>query len=211
MRKLWLALLLLPQLAWADGETPGKFDYYVLALSWTPNFCVREVDPDHPQCAEERGLGWTLHGLWPQYETGWPSFCTTAMRAPSRAMTAAEADIYGTSGLAWHQWRKHGTCSGLSAEEYYQTAREAYLAVSRPGIFRRIDELMRIDPLVVEAAFLEANPNLSANEITITCKDNTIQEARICVSKDLEPRACGADVIRDCGLSSAEFYPLGSN
>ncbi len=30
-----------------------------------------------------------------------------------------------------------------------------------------------------------------------------IQEARICLTKDLEPRRCGADVIRDCRMQDA--------
>jgi len=42
----------------------------------------------------------------------------------------------------------------------------------------------------------------------ITCKDTRIQEARICLTKDLEPRRCGADVIRDCTLDRALFEAI---
>ena len=46
--------------------------------------------------------------------------------------------------------------------------------------------------------YLEANPDWSADTVTITCRDGHIQEARICLTRDLEPRRCGRDVIRDC-------------
>jgi ribonuclease T2 len=101
MRGLLLVLLALASPAFADGERAGDFDYYVLSLSWSPNWCALEGDAeDSPQCDAARDLGWVLHGLWPQYDDGWPSFCRTAERDPTRRETAAMADIMGTSGLA---------------------------------------------------------------------------------------------------------------
>ena len=191
----------------AKGERAGDFDYYVLALSWTPNFCATQ-NADHPQCDQNRDLGFTLHGLWPQYEKGWPSYCPSAQRPPSRAMTAAEADIYGTSGLAWHQWKKHGSCAGLSAESYFEKARAAYQAVQRPQILREVSKPILLPASVIEEAFLEANPNLTPDQITITCKSDAIQEVRMCLTKELEPRQCGQDVIRDCTLKKARFLPI---
>lgn len=117
-------------------------------------------------------------------------------------MTRDMADIMGTSGLAWHQWKKHGTCSGLSASEYYALSREAYHSVVRPEILRRLKEAVKIAPAVIEETFLKANPELKADQITITCKSGHIQEARICLTKDLTPRRCGADVLRECSTSS---------
>ena len=103
MRALLLALLL-PVTAWAEGERAGAFDYYVLALSWSPSWCALEGDArGSPQCEDGTGHGWILHGLWPQYDRGWPSYCRTDKRNPSRAMTAGMADITGTGGLAWHR------------------------------------------------------------------------------------------------------------
>ena len=126
MMRMLLALLLVAGVARAEGEPAGEFDYYVLSLSWTPSWCAIEGDArESEQCDPGQGYGFTLHGLWPQYERGWPSYCPTSERAPSRAMTADMIDIMGSSGLAWHQWRKHGVCSGLSATDYYALSREA--------------------------------------------------------------------------------------
>lgn len=193
----------------AEGERPGEFDYYVLALSWTPTWCALEGDDrDSPQCDAGRGFGFTLHGLWPQYEVGWPSFCPTALRPPSRGMTGDMADIMGSSGLAWHQWRKHGTCTGLEAADYFALSRLAYERVARPALLRQLDREVRLPAAVIEAAFLEENPGLSADMLTVTCRAGRVQEVRLCLTRDLEPRVCGADVRRDCALEAALFSPM---
>ncbi len=206
----WLfALLFCAGPALAEGEQAGAFDYYVLSLSWSPTWCALEGDArGSEQCDPARDLGWVLHGLWPQYEEGWPSFCRTTARDPSRGETAAMADIMGTSGLAWYQWKKHGRCSGLDAEEYFEAARKAYDLVNRPEILRRIDDPIRLPASVIEDAFLEANPDWHADMLTITCKSGRIQEARLCLTEDLEPRTCGADVVRDCRSDNALFDPI---
>ncbi|QUJ75840.1 ribonuclease T2 [Sulfitobacter albidus] len=211
MRRLaaLFALILATPAAHAEGERAGEFDYFVMALSWSANWCALEGDArNSPQCDASEDHGWILHGLWPQFHRGYPSYCQTAKRAPSRGMTAQMSDIMGTSGLAWHQWKKHGTCTDLEAADYYALSRAAYARVTRPPIFRQIDETLRLPARVVEEAFLEANPDFTADSVTITCRQGYIQEARICLSLDLEPVPCGADVIRDCTLDGALFTPM---
>ncbi len=208
MRGWVLGLLMMPGLASAE-DTPGAFDYYVLSLSWSPNWCAIEGDArGSDQCDARHDHGWILHGLWPQYHRGWPDYCQTAERPPSRSMTGDMADIMGTSGLAWHQWNKHGTCSGLSASAYFALSREAYDSITRPSIFRRLDQAVKLPASVVEEAFLQENPGIEPDGITITCRDGYIQEARICLSRELDPVPCGQDVVRDCTLDDALFTPL---
>lgn len=207
--RILLVLMTLAGMARAEGERTGEFDYYVLSLSWSPNWCRLEGDArNSPQCDASQDFGWVLHGLWPQYHRGWPSYCPTAERAPSRRMTGEMADIMGTSGLAWHQWKKHGTCSGLSASAYYALSREAYMRVNRPAVFRRLDRAVNLPASVVEEAFLKENPGWEADMLTITCRDGHIQEARLCLSKSLDPVPCGRDVIKDCRATNARFEPV---
>lgn len=187
----------------------GEFDYYVLSLSWSPNWCALSGDSrGSPQCDDGKGFGWVLHGLWPQYEYGWPADCRHTFRNPSRADTSAMADIMGTSGLAWHQWNKHGSCSGLSPDGYYALARLAYEQITRPAVFRRLEDPVTLPASLIEEAFMRENEGLDADEITITCRSSRIQEARICLTRDLELRTCGGDVIRDCTLVDALFDPV---
>lgn len=209
-----LFLLAIAALCWADtaqaeGERAGDFDYYVLSLSWSSAWCALEGDSRHdPQCDDGRGLTFVLHGLWPQYDDGWPSYCRTGERDPTRAETAGMADVMGGSGLAFYQWKKHGRCSGLSAPVYYRTAREAYRRVMVPDFFAKVSRPLEVPASVIEDAFLEANPGLARDQITITCEDGLIQEVRVCLSADLDYRRCGADVIRDCRLKDAVLEPV---
>jgi ribonuclease T2 len=204
-----LAALCLAPAARADGEKAGEFDYYVMALSWSSAWCALEGDArDDPQCDAGRKLTFILHGLWPQFEDGWPSFCRTTERDPSRSQTAAMGDIMGGAGAAFYQWKKHGRCSGLSAEEFYRTAREAFARVSIPPLFASVDRTLILPASVIEDGFLEANPGLSRDQITITCKGGLIQEVRICLDRDLAPRRCGADVLADCRLQDAVLKAL---
>lgn len=213
MRLLILCLVTLfafsPPTAQAEGEIAGEFDYYVLALSWSPNWCSLEGDARRsPQCDASEDHGWIMHGLWPQFHRGFPSNCRTPERPPSRGLTAEMADIMGTSGLAWYQWKKHGSCTGLSAPAYYETARAAYDGVVRPPVFRKVKNDIRLPASVIEEAFLKSNPDMEADGVTVTCKSGYIQEVRICLSKDLDPVPCGRDVIKDCTLDNALFTPI---
>ena len=88
------------------------FDYYLLNLSWSPEFC--HSHPDAPECATHSTF--VLHGLWPQnYDGTYPENCSSAS-GPSDP--AAYRDIYPDQGLLQHEWRTHGTCSGLSADPF---------------------------------------------------------------------------------------------
>lgn len=206
---LALAVLLFAGSARADGERAGEFDYYVLSLSWSSAWCALEGDArDDPQCDIGRGLTFVLHGLWPQFDQGWPQYCRTVERDPPRATTAAMADIMGGSGVAFYQWKKHGRCSGLSADAFFATARRAFASVTVPPLFFRVRRDLEVPPEVIESAFLESNPGLSRDMVTVTCRAGLIQEVRICMDKDLSPRRCGDDVIRDCRQQDAVLEAL---
>lgn len=203
------ALLCLLAAPLSAQDRAGDFDYYVMSLSWSANWCALEGDDrNSPQCDPDANFGWILHGLWPQYERGYPANCSTAIRPPSRSDTSAMADIMGTSGLAWHQWRKHGVCSGLSSDDYYALSRQAYGKITRPEVFRELARQVTLPASLVEDAFIAENPDLEADQITITCKSGYIQEARICLTRDLEFRDCGRDVVRDCTMTNAQFDPM---
>jgi ribonuclease T2 len=203
----WFAV---PVSAQGSGrDLAGQFDYYVLALSWSANWCAIEGDArGSPQCDRAEQFDWVLHGLWPQYETGYPTDCASNFAPPSRTQTAQMGDIMGTSGLAWHQWRKHGSCSGLSPADYFALSRRAYDQITRPPVFRGVNRDITLPASLIEDAFLRDNRGLRADQITITCRQGYIQEARICLTRDLDLRRCGADVIRDCSLDSAKFNAM---
>ncbi|WP_413873747.1 ribonuclease T2 family protein [Albidovulum sp.] len=198
------ALLLTALPALAEDGTAGRFDYYVLSLSWSPTFCSLSGDAKgEDQCDPRHDHSFTLHGLWPQHETGWPSDCRTATGDPSRGQTRAMADIMGSAGLAWYEWKKHGRCSGLAPSDYFALSRRAYERIVIPPVFRTLGKDVKLPASVVEDAFVEANPGLDPAMITVTCDAGRIEEARVCLTKDLEFRPCGADAARDCRMPDA--------
>lgn len=194
---LTIALSLLPFSAPADQA--GEFDYYVLALSWSPSWCRVTGDArDAEQCDAGRKVDFVVHGLWPQYERGWPQNCRTPERDPSRRESQAMGDVMGSGGLAWYQWQKHGRCSGLSAAGYYGAIRQAADLIAIPQVFDDLARDITLPPAVVEDAFIDANPDLTRDGITVTCRAEALAEVRICLTRDLEPRACAPDARRDC-------------
>jgi ribonuclease T2 len=201
-------LLILAGGAQAEGKA-GSFDYYVLSLGWSSTWCDLTGDArGDAQCRSGRGLTFTLHGLWPQYESGYPDNCFSDQPDASKLQTQAMADVMGGAGLAWHEWKKHGRCSGLSAADYFAAARQAYASVTIPPLFAKVHKDLTLPASVIQDAFLESNPSLTADILTVTCADGKIDEVRICLDKTLTPRPCGADVARDCSLKAAELPPV---
>lgn len=200
-RLISTAIAAVTSMGQADGQShnAGQFDYYVMALSWSPNWCKTAGNRRASiQCKVGHKKDFVLHGLWPQYEKGWPQNCQTVERDPSRQESEGMADIMGSGGLAWYQWQKHGRCTGLSASEYYELSRKAFNSLTLPDYFTDLDKDISISPELIEQAFIESNPDISPDGIVVTCRGENLQEIRICLTKDLQPRNCGEDVREDC-------------
>ncbi|HAH11503.1 MAG TPA: ribonuclease T [Alphaproteobacteria bacterium] len=206
------ALAAEPARAAASAAKPasvGSFDYYVVALSWSPTYCLEEADPrrDRRQCQSTRPFAFVLHGLWPQYERGYPKDCQTdEPRVPDHIIEGV-LDIMPSRGLAGHQWRKHGACTGLSHQAYFDAARAAYRKVQIPSAYTQVSNYVTTSPVQVERAFLAANPGLSATGVQVTCTRKHLREVRVCMTKDFKFRSCGADVQKDCTLPSVVMPP----
>ncbi len=179
----------------ARGGRPGVFDYYTLVLSWSPTYCA---SPERrrrrePQCDGPRPFAFVLHGLWPQYERGWPEYCRIGRRpwVPRRVIDSM-LDIMPSPGLVIHEYKKHGVCTGLDAARYFALSRTLFAKITIPERFRRLDKPLLVRPGEVEAAFLAANPALTPEMISISCnRRKRLREVRICFSRLGKPRACG--------------------
>ena len=191
-----LALLGVIALSSARADNPrpaGDFDFFVLALSWSPTYCAGQGRNDRSgQCDADRSLGFVVHGLWPQYDQGWPQFCNDA-RAPEwldEDILRSMLDIMPSRDLVIHQWRKHGRCSGLSQRAYFDLVRNALASVMLPDGYGAGAARRSVMTLGVEKDFMSVNRGLDADEIAVTCDRRALMEVRICLSKTLEPRAC---------------------
>lgn len=164
----------------------GEFDFYVLSLSWSATWCqITGERRGSRQCETGRNPGFVVHGLWPQYEAGYPSYCLPDGRNPSRRAMEIAENVLPEAGLARHQWRKHGTCSGLSPEGYFSAIGALRQKLRVPEAFEAPREAIRLTPIEVERAFAEANPGLRPDMMAVTCERGLIEEVRICLTKDL--------------------------
>jgi len=174
------------------ASDPGDFDFYVLALSWSPGFCaLGGAEKNARQCSGGRKLGFVVHGLWPQYERGFPQDCGPAGRSPSRIALEQAAGVFPDEGLARYEWRKHGTCSGKSPSDYFADVRRARDMIVVPPQLKSASGDQTWTPVDILRAFESANPRLRPGMSAVGCRSGMLQEVRFCMSKDLrEFRAC---------------------
>lgn len=184
--------------------TPGVaqgtgFDYYLLNLSWSPEYC--HSHPEAAECAQRSTF--VLHGLWPQNNDGsYPEHCADA---PGPANPGEFSDVYPEPGLLEHEWKQHGSCTGLSAEDFFTAARKAYLSVKIPPALANLSSQTSMPPEQIAALFAQSNSSLQQEDIAISCGHNYLTAVEICLDKSLHPMACPA--VRSCRANSVRIAP----
>jgi ribonuclease T2 len=195
-------------------DTPGDFSYYALVLSWSPTYCADEGQGDNQQCNRRDGrrYAFVMHGLWPQYERGYPSNCRLNRRpfVPEPVIDRM-LDIMPSKRLVIHEYRAHGTCSGLDPESYFSTARRMFDRVVIPARFRNPTETQSMSPAEIRNAFLSANKHFDASMLAVVCdrRDGDLKEIRFCFTKQGEPRSCGRNENKQklCSASRVTIPP----
>lgn len=186
----------------------GKgFDFYVLALSWSPSYCEAEgEDANQQQCS--RPYGFAVHGLWPQFEKGWPQDCATTEPDVPRETLQSLYDIMPSAGLIRYEWRKHGTCTQMPQADYFRVLREAWKKIAIPAEFKNVSATIEMDARDIERTFLSANPGMKAAGTAVICDGRYFREIRICMARDLSFRSCAEIDDRACRLKDAEIPPV---
>jgi ribonuclease T2 len=200
---LFCTLLSMSTPVMAEGSTAGQFDFYVLSLSWSPSYCETVGDKrKEPQCA--RPFGFVVHGLWPQFEKGYPSDCADASGRLPDSLIKAQLDIFPAAGLVVHEWKKHGSCTGLDPAAFFDAARKAYSGIAIPAALSHIDKPQYIDPGEIAKDFETSNKGLDATELAVVCNKRGLEEVRICLNKDLKTfHPCPQVVAGSCKLDKA--------
>jgi ribonuclease T2 len=173
----------------------GHSDYYLLTLSWSPEYC--DGHPNNQQCNGDHP-GFIVHGLWPQFQNGqWPSQCSSA---PGLSNPSAMLDIMPDRQLIAHEWSTHGTCSGLTASQYFGLIRKAYASIKIPPTLINPTHTTTQSATGIKQLFANVNPGMSTEDIAISCHNRYLSAVEFCLSKDLRPIACQA--VRDCNQRS---------
>lgn len=187
----------------------GAFDYYVLALSWSPSFCAETGEKrGSEQCGIGRNIGFTVHGLWPQLTSGYPSNCPTSEKFVPRNIIDGVRDLFPDEKLARYQWRKHGSCSGLDPASYFKDTRIAARKVRFPDLLRNSRQPVTMQPIDIERAFAAINPGLRPEMMRVMCRRGQLQEVRVCFDKSLRGFIdCGRLQRSDCGFTGVRINP----
>jgi ribonuclease T2 len=216
LRFALLALLLTPQAASAQDSrqnAPGQFDFYVLSLSWSPSFCAEAAERGagtgsaRVQCGP-RPYSFVVHGLWPQYDDGFPEYCEVPAPRLNRGIVSSMLDLMPAPRLIYNEWDRHGTCSGQSPRAYFDTVRKARAAIKIPPEFTELKEPLSVTPHAVEEAFIKANPGLSPNAMAVGCDAKRLTEVRLCLSKDFQFRDCAEIAKRSCSRDQLTMPPV---
>ncbi len=186
-------------------DTPGNFDYYLLTLSWAPEFCATHSRSASSECDPQRHFGFVVHGLWPENDDGsYPQHC-----APSQPVAQATVQqmlaIMPDRGLIQHEWATHGTCSGLDAQTYFADIQKAFHAVQVPPQYRAPAQLINANPADIEQKFVEAN-HAPRSAFRVSCSNSEFVAVEVCLTKDLQYRQCGSR-LRDCRAPQLTVRP----
>jgi ribonuclease T2 len=186
------------------NNIPGQFDYYVMALSWSPDYCAVKGTNDPQQCGGAKKLGFVLHGLWPQYDRGYPQSCSNEQLSPD--LKRQFPNLYPSTKLYDHEWEKHGTCSGLGAKGYLQLSQQLKDALVIPDRFQQPAQPFRTTIADVRREFTRVNPAVKADGLAATCSGagRFLQEVTVCYSQDGKPGACAQDVLKKSAQSCGQ-------
>jgi ribonuclease T2 len=187
----------------------GPFSYYMLVLSYAPDFCAEPGgNKDFRECGLGRHVGFVVHGLWPQSDTGrGPENCGPA-RPVSQDIVSAMLSYIPTPSLIQHEWTAHGTCSGLDAASYFALVRKARDSVKIPDQLNQPSRQIQFSPADIRSKIAAANASFNPDSFRVSCyRDNNLQEVRVCFDKDLSPRTCTASA-GQCIASTVTLQPV---
>ena len=195
----------------SSQNEPGKFDFYVLSLSWSPSYCAaaheRYARNEGIQCGA-RPFAFVVHGLWPQYERGFPENCQVPSPRLYHGIVGSMLDVMPAPRLIYNEWDRHGTCSGLSPRAYFDRIRKARAAIKIPDQYVNLKSVLDVTPAAVEEAFTKANSGLTSQGMAIECDRRRLTEVRICLSKDLQFRDCPEIARRSCKRDQVVMPPV---
>jgi ribonuclease T2 len=180
-------------------QSGTQFDFYLLNLSWSPEFC--HSHPNAAECASHSTF--VMHGLWPQNNDGsYPHNCSNA---PGPADPSQYSDLYPDPGLLQHEWTTHGTCSGLSADDYFSTARKAFHSVTIPAKLSGLTSQISMPPGQILGLFSASNTQIPQSALALSCGNNYLTAVEVCLDKNLQPIACSG--VRSCRANSVRIPP----
>lgn len=167
---------------------------YTLALTWSPGWCRANGDSPSArfQCGDSGRFGFTLHGLWPDgYGKQWPQYCTRTAIVPPAVLRSTMCST-PSEQLIQHEWAKHGTCTAMSAPQYFGQSTRLYRALRYPDMAALSRRTLTVAQF--KQAFAAANRGLPADAIRVTTtRQDWLDELWLCLDKSFRYERCKPD------------------
>lgn len=183
---------------------------YLLALSWSPQYCATVRDPasaqNKDQCVaapvgglfdrlwspkpqEQANFGWVLHGLWPQSVKGAnPQWCRPVRIIP-KDILRQNFCVSPSVHLMQYQWAKHGSCMSTTPQAYFAAGHRLYRAMRFPDM-----TLMARSPQnsgSIRRAFARQNAGTTHAMYSVHIdRQGWLREVRLCLNKAMRPTPC---------------------
>ena len=164
---------------------------YVLAASWSPEYCRNGRDAATMQCSGANGrFGFVLHGLWPEARSGPPPQWCSLTPAPSPDLVRRTLCMTPVPWLIAHEWAKHGSCMAKRPEDYYRVSGILWRSLAWPDA----DRLSRKRDLTagdLRSAFAEANPDWRPEQVgVLVSRTGWLREIKLCYDRKFMPTRC---------------------
>ncbi|CAN7376500.1 ribonuclease T2 family protein [Rhizobium sp. LjRoot258] len=212
----------------AEAQDAGGKTRLILAASWQPAFC--ETNQRKPECSTQTkdrfdATNFSLHGLWSMRKEycdvsgslrtadkngDWRKLPEVELSTATRA--ALEKIMPGTqSGLERHEWIKHGSCTRMSADDYFATSvrliDELNASAVRDLFAASIGKALTAE--AIKAAFDKSFGPGAGDRVKMSCRragggDRVISELTIGLSQDAtsDDKASLRDLIQGAGRTS---------
>lgn len=217
MRRLVLLCAVFLSLACANdhapaqqvNSAPGKYDFYLLNLSWSPEFCdtLKTLTPAEQaartstECSAPHAF--VVHGLWPEnFDGTYPASCSTR---PGPRKWSRYLDMTPDVDLLKHEWFKHGTCTTLSPDAFFSTERQAYTSVVVPHAFKHVSQALMLAPEAILTMFHKSNPSFPKGSFALACDNNRLTAVEACFSRGVQPIAC--QHVKSCTADTVTVEP----
>lgn len=163
----------------------NKLDYYVLALSWSPEYCKTHHQLGM-QCKRQvqQAYHFVLHGLWPSIDK------TCTQEKLSDAVIADALSVIPSKKLIEHEWQKHGRCSGFDPKQFFDLSKQAFTEIKIPDFFDHIDTKTTKKVKEIKTLFLLKNSNLKTDSVRVININKELSEIRVCLDKSLQTISC---------------------
>lgn len=166
-------------------STANNHDSYVLALTWQAGFCEHfNYSGSKPECDDLNSgklsiTNLTIHGLWPNKASCGINYGNCASSGLSlnketvKKISPWMPNWYYSSEFGQHEWNKHGSCQGLSDDEYFLLAQKLAekFDASELGMFIRANMGKHIPVVNMQSRLVSALGADVVRKIELRCVD----------------------------------------